>query len=117
MGPHTPDRAATTPPVLDDSRTEGRNFEAAERNARSILATPVARGLVVRPQDYPWGSFNHWLTGKIGRVEIESPGRRADQNRRQAHSSQKRDEWGARLNEPTGAGCRSLVGAWGLRGG
>jgi putative transposase len=40
---------------------------------RYMHRNPVARGLVERPQDYPWSSLNHWLTGKIGRVEIESP--------------------------------------------
>jgi putative transposase len=33
---------------------------------------PVRRGLVEKPEQYPWSSFNHWLTGKICEVEIES---------------------------------------------
>jgi putative transposase len=33
---------------------------------------PVARGLVDKPEDWPWSSYNHWLTGERGPVEIES---------------------------------------------
>jgi putative transposase len=33
---------------------------------------PVARGLVEKPEDWPWSSYNHWLTGKRGAVVIES---------------------------------------------
>jgi putative transposase len=33
---------------------------------------PVRRGLVANPQDWPWSSFRHYLTGGIGTVEIES---------------------------------------------
>jgi putative transposase len=34
---------------------------------------PVTRGLVRRPEDWPWSTFRHYATGKQGRVEIESP--------------------------------------------
>jgi len=37
-----------------------------------IHRNPVARGLVEKLEDWPWSSFNHWATGEIGRVEIES---------------------------------------------
>ena len=37
-----------------------------------IHRNPVERGLVERPEYWPWSSFNHWATGEIGRVEIES---------------------------------------------
>jgi len=30
------------------------------------------RGLVKRPEDWPWSSFRHYLTGAEGTVEIES---------------------------------------------
>jgi putative transposase len=33
---------------------------------------PVRRGLVDRPEDWPWSSFRHYLTGEDGPVEVES---------------------------------------------
>ena len=33
---------------------------------------PVRRGLVERPQDWPWSSYWHYATGAEGTVEIES---------------------------------------------
>jgi len=33
---------------------------------------PVKRGLVKEPQDWPWSSFRHYLTGEASVVEIES---------------------------------------------
>jgi putative transposase len=33
---------------------------------------PVKRGLVEKPEDWPWSSFRHYATGHIGVVEIES---------------------------------------------
>ena len=35
-------------------------------------ANPVKRGLVKSPEDWPWSSCRHYLTGNKGRVEIES---------------------------------------------
>jgi putative transposase len=32
----------------------------------------VKRGLVKRPQDWPWSSFLHYATGESKMVEIES---------------------------------------------
>lgn len=37
-----------------------------------IHRNPVARGLVEKPEEWPWSSFNHWATGEPGHVEIES---------------------------------------------
>jgi putative transposase len=37
-----------------------------------IHRNPVSRGLATQPCDWPWSSFNHWSTGAIGTVEIES---------------------------------------------
>jgi putative transposase len=34
---------------------------------------PVKRGLVEKPEDWKWSSFNHYATGVEGAVEIESP--------------------------------------------
>jgi putative transposase len=39
---------------------------------RYIHRNPVKRGLATRPEDYRWSSFNHYATGKVGAVEIES---------------------------------------------
>ena len=33
---------------------------------------PVVRGLVERPEDWPWSSFRHYFAGADGVVEIES---------------------------------------------
>ena len=39
---------------------------------RSIHRNPVARGLVTKPELWPWSSFRHYASGAKGRVEIES---------------------------------------------
>jgi putative transposase len=39
---------------------------------RYIHRNPVDRGLVAKPEDWPWSSYNHWSTGETGRIEIES---------------------------------------------
>jgi len=39
---------------------------------RYIHRNPVVRGLVARPEDWPWSSFRHYMTGDPGPVEIES---------------------------------------------
>jgi len=39
---------------------------------RYIHRNPVNRGLVASPEDWPWSSFRHYVTGVEGRVEIES---------------------------------------------
>ena len=39
---------------------------------RYIHRNPVERGLVNRPEDWPWSSFDHYATGVRGTVEIES---------------------------------------------
>jgi hypothetical protein len=33
---------------------------------------PVKRGLVEKPEDWPWSSFRHYLHGEEGIAEIES---------------------------------------------
>jgi len=35
-------------------------------------SNPVRRGLVTKPQDWPWTSCVHYATGRMGAVEIES---------------------------------------------
>jgi putative transposase len=39
---------------------------------RYIHRNPVQRGLVAKPEDWPWNSFVHYVTGAEGAVEIES---------------------------------------------
>src|SRR5271166_4681353 len=38
-----------------------------------IHRNPVHRGLVDKPEDWPWSSFRHYATGEVGTVQIESP--------------------------------------------
>ncbi len=33
---------------------------------------PVRRGLVTKPEDWPWSSYVHYAMGRMGAVEIES---------------------------------------------
>jgi putative transposase len=37
-----------------------------------IHRNPVKRGLVLKPEDYRWSSFNHYAIGEPGPIEIES---------------------------------------------
>lgn len=47
----------------------GRKF----REKRGYIHhNPVRRGLVENPEDWPWSSYRHWLSGVEGTVEIES---------------------------------------------
>jgi putative transposase len=39
---------------------------------RYLHRNPVKRELVEAPEDWPWSSYQHWLTGEQGRIEIES---------------------------------------------
>ena len=39
---------------------------------RYMHRNPVVRGLVKKPEDWPWSSFRHYATGQRGVVEIES---------------------------------------------
>jgi putative transposase len=39
---------------------------------RYMHRNPVSRGLAAEPSEWAWPSFNHWATGEIGTVEIES---------------------------------------------
>jgi putative transposase len=47
---------------------------------RYLHRNPVKRGLVEKPEDWPWSSFRHYATGVEGIVEIESEwtGRKRD---------------------------------------
>jgi putative transposase len=51
------------------------NLHQAEKHTeklRYMHRNPVERGLVARPEQWPWSSFRHYLTGEAGSVEIES---------------------------------------------
>ena len=53
-----------------DSNVHGET--ARSEVIRYIHRNPVKRGLVERPDDWPWSSFRHYATGVKGTVEIES---------------------------------------------
>jgi putative transposase len=51
------------------------NVHSAEKRIEKIQyihRNPVTRGLVSKPEDYRWSSFNHYATGEPGPIEIES---------------------------------------------
>ena len=51
------------------------NVHTAEKTTeklRYIHRNPVVRGLVGRPEDWPWSSYRHYATGLRATVEIES---------------------------------------------
>lgn len=54
---------------------------------RYIHRNPVKRGLVEKPEQWPWTSYRNYSTGEVGIVEIESP--MAAWKRRQIHSNHK----------------------------
>jgi REP-associated tyrosine transposase len=53
-----------------DSNVSGE--QARSEVIRYIHRNPVKRGLVEKPEDWPWSSFRHYATGVKGTVEIES---------------------------------------------
>ncbi|HEY1577510.1 MAG TPA: transposase [Terracidiphilus sp.] len=48
------------------------NPEKTTEKLRYIHRNPIMRGLVAKPEDWPWSSFSHYATGIEGVVEIES---------------------------------------------
>jgi len=48
------------------------NGEKRVEKLRYMHRNPVQRGLVEKPEEWPWSSFQHYATGKIGTIEIES---------------------------------------------
>jgi putative transposase len=48
------------------------NEEKRVEKLRYMHRNPVKRGLVQNPEDWQWSSFQHYSTGEIGTVEIES---------------------------------------------
>ncbi|MGH6630279.1 MAG: REP-associated tyrosine transposase [Burkholderiales bacterium] len=49
-----------------------RDHDEFVEKLRYIHRNPVKRGLVQRPEEWPWSSFRHYATGEAGGVEIES---------------------------------------------
>lgn len=49
-----------------------RSYESFVGKLRYIHRNPVVRGLVERPEDWPWSSFRHYALRELGAVEIES---------------------------------------------
>jgi hypothetical protein len=48
------------------------NEEKRVEKLRYMHRNPVKRGLVEKPEQWPWSSFRHYATGNQGTVEIES---------------------------------------------
>jgi putative transposase len=51
------------------------NVHSVEKRTEKIQyihRNPVTRGLVSKPEEYRWSSFNHYATGEPGPIEIES---------------------------------------------
>ena len=48
------------------------NPEKTTEKLRYMHRNPVKRGLVSKPEDWPWSSFRHYAKGFEGVVEIES---------------------------------------------
>jgi putative transposase len=63
---------------------------------RYMHRNPVKRGLVMKPEDWPWSSWNHYATGVRGTVEIESE-----------WTARRRERWVPGLGEEG-----DLVGGW-----
>ena len=52
---------------------------------RYIHRNPIERGLVQKPEDWPWSSYRHYLTGETSPVEIESHWTWNRRNKTQPH--------------------------------
>jgi REP-associated tyrosine transposase len=48
------------------------NEEKRVEKLQYMHRNPIKRGLVAKPDEWPWSSFLHYATGKGGTVEIES---------------------------------------------
>jgi putative transposase len=49
-----------------------QNEDKRVEKLRYMHRNPVKRGLVEKPEDWSWSSFQHYATGEIRTVEIES---------------------------------------------
>jgi putative transposase len=50
-----------------------RTPEKRVEKLKYIHRNPVHRGLVDKPEDWPWSSYRHYALGEVGAVPIESP--------------------------------------------
>ena len=50
-----------------------RDHEEFIAALKYIHRNPVKRGLVSKPEDWPWSSYRQYATGEVETVEIESP--------------------------------------------
>jgi putative transposase len=67
--------ALRAPEPFWQSRYYDFNVWSAEKHTEKLKymhRNPVTRGLVEKPDDWPWSSYCHYLTGEEGMVEIES---------------------------------------------
>ena len=51
------------------------NFHTPEKRDEKLHymhLNPVCKGLVSKPEDWPYSSFRHYASGEVGRDEIES---------------------------------------------
>lgn len=48
------------------------NAEKVTEKLDYMHRNPVVRGLVEKPEDWPWSSYRHYASGIEGKVEIES---------------------------------------------
>lgn len=48
------------------------NEEKRVEKLRYMHRNPVKRGVVEKPEDWPWSSYQHYATGQFGVIEIES---------------------------------------------
>ena len=48
------------------------NHNKTVEKLKYMHRNPVKRGLVACPEEWPWSSYRHYLTGEPGTVEIES---------------------------------------------
>ena len=48
------------------------NHDKTVEKLKYMHRNPVRRGLVTKPEDWPWSSYRHYSTGLEGTVEIES---------------------------------------------
>ena len=48
------------------------NHDKTVEKLKYMHRNPVRRGLVTKPEDWPWSSYRHYFTGMEGTVEIES---------------------------------------------
>jgi putative transposase len=57
------------------------NEEKRAEKLRYMHRNPVVRGLVAKPEEWPWSSYRHYATGERCIVEIESEWTAARRNR------------------------------------